>query len=103
MVFENRCITPTPAKIIAIQRIAMIPAPVAWRGGARLAEIIAIRSDFTEDDVHAAMSGAGIQAPVADRAYKFTQTAWGRAFSTASGYCSLISLTNRRPRHHGSL
>ena len=47
---------------------------------ARLAEIIVSLAEFTEDDLYAAMSAAGIPGLVADRAYKFTQTAWGRAF-----------------------
>lgn len=51
----------------------------------RLAEIIAARSDFTEDELYAAMSEVGIPDPVADRAYKFTQTAWGRAFLDGLG------------------
>src|SRR4051812_11407858 len=46
---------------------------------ARLADIIAARADFNEDEVYAAMADAGIPDPVADRAYKFTQIAWGRA------------------------
>jgi hypothetical protein len=50
-----------------------------------LAEIIAARAEFTEDDVYAAMAAAGIPDPVADRAYKFTQTAWGRAFLDGLG------------------
>src|SRR4051812_8989668 len=51
----------------------------------RLADIIASRSDFTEDELYAAMSETGISAPVADRAFKFTQTAWGRAFLDGLG------------------
>jgi hypothetical protein len=47
---------------------------------ARLAEIIAGRGEFTEDDLYAAMAEAGLPDPVADRAFKFTQTAWGRVF-----------------------
>lgn len=46
---------------------------------ARLAEIVSARAGFTEDDVYAALADAGVSDPVADRAYKFTQTAWGRA------------------------
>lgn len=51
----------------------------------RLAEIIAARAEFTEDDIYAAMAAAGIPDPVADRAYKFTQTAWGRGFLDGMG------------------
>lgn len=50
-----------------------------------LAEIIAARSEFTEDELYVAMSAAGIPIPVADRAYKFTQTAWGRVFLDGLG------------------
>src|SRR5258708_21588042 len=44
----------------------------------RLAEIVAPRSDFTEDDGSAVMSAVGIPDREADLAYKFTQLAWGR-------------------------
>lgn len=52
---------------------------------ARLAEIVAARAEFSEDDIYAAMTEAGIPDPVADRAYKFTQTAWGRASLAGRG------------------
>jgi hypothetical protein len=52
---------------------------------ARLAEIIAARNEFTEDDVYTAMAAAGIPDANADRAYKFTQTAWARGFLTGLG------------------
>jgi hypothetical protein len=45
----------------------------------RLTEIIVRRTDFSEDDIYAAMAAAGIPFPIADRAYKFTQIACGRA------------------------
>src|SRR6266540_2237247 len=48
---------------------------VAW-----LADIVAARPEFTEDEVYAAMADAGVPDSLADRAYKFTQVAWGRAF-----------------------
>jgi hypothetical protein len=51
----------------------------------RLAEIIASRAEFTEDDIYAAMAEAGIPDPIADRAYKFTQIAWGRVFLDGLG------------------
>lgn len=51
----------------------------------RLAEIISTRAEFTEDDVYAAMAEAGVPDPIADRAYKFTQTAWGRVFLDGLG------------------
>ncbi len=52
---------------------------------ARLAEIIATRAEFSEDDLYAAMADAGIPDPVADRAFKFTQAAWGRVFLEGVG------------------
>lgn len=52
---------------------------------ARLAEIVAARAKFTEDDIYAAMADAGLKDSVADRAYKFTQTAWGRALLDGMG------------------
>ena len=52
---------------------------------AKLAEILAARPDPSEDDVYAAMAEAGIPDPVADRAYKFAQIAWGRVFLDGIG------------------
>jgi hypothetical protein len=52
---------------------------------ARLGEIIAARAEFTEDDIYAAMAEAGIPDPIADRAFKFTQIAWGRVFLDGLG------------------
>jgi hypothetical protein len=52
---------------------------------ARLADIIAARTDFTEDDLYAAMADSGVPDAVADRAYKFTQIAWGRVFLDGLG------------------
>lgn len=51
----------------------------------KLAIIVAARTEFAEDEIYAAMAEAGIPAPVADRAYKFTQTAWGRLFLNDMG------------------
>jgi hypothetical protein len=45
---------------------------------ARLFDIIAGRTEFTEDTVYAAMGESGVPGPVADRAYKFAQIACGR-------------------------
>lgn len=45
---------------------------------ALLAEILGSRSAFSEDEVYAELAKAGVPDSVADRAYKFTQTAWGR-------------------------
>jgi Family of unknown function (DUF6348) len=53
---------------------------VAW-----LADIIAARDDFTEDEAYAALAEAGVPAALADRAYKFTQIAWGRALLAGIG------------------
>lgn len=52
---------------------------------ARLAEIVAEQTEFTEDDIYVAMAEAGIPDLAADRAYKFTQTAWGRVFLDGMG------------------
>jgi hypothetical protein len=51
----------------------------------RLAEIVAPRAEFTEDEVYMAMADAGIPESVADRAYKFTQIAWGRVLLDGLG------------------
>ena len=50
-----------------------------------LAGIIAARAGFTEDEVYTAMAAVGVPDAVADRAYKFTQTAWGRVFLDGLG------------------
>ena len=42
-----------------------------------LADAIAAGGEFTEDELYAAMSRAGLPDDVADHAYKFTQIAWG--------------------------
>jgi hypothetical protein len=47
---------------------------------AKLVEIVVARREFSQDEIYAAMAAAGIPDPTADRALKFTQTAWGRAF-----------------------
>jgi hypothetical protein len=52
---------------------------------AKLATIVTERREFSEDDIYAAMSSAGIPDGEADRAFKFTQTAWGRAFLAGLG------------------
>jgi hypothetical protein len=48
-------------------------------------DILDTPAEFTEDQVYAAMVDAGIPGPVADRAYKFTQIAWGRVFLDGLG------------------
>lgn len=53
---------------------------VAW-----LADILAAWHEFTEDEAYAAMTDAGIPDAIADRAYKFTQVAWGRALLAGLG------------------
>lgn len=50
-----------------------------------LVDILASRAEFTEDELYAAMADAGVPEPVADRAYKFTQIAWGRVFLDGLG------------------
>ena len=52
---------------------------------ARLFDIIAPRTEFTEDAVYAAMGDAGVPGPVADRAYKFAQIASGRQLLSGMG------------------
>jgi hypothetical protein len=47
---------------------------VAW-----LADILASWDEFTEDGVYSALADAGVPGALADRAYKFTQIAWGRS------------------------
>lgn len=51
----------------------------------RLAEIVAPRETFTEDEIYSAMAVDGIPDAVADLAFKFTQIAWGRAFLDSLG------------------
>lgn len=51
----------------------------------RLAEIVGARAEFTEDELYASMAEAGVPDSVADRAYKFTQTAWGRVLLDGLG------------------
>jgi hypothetical protein len=52
---------------------------------AQLTEAIAAHTEFTEDDLYAAMAKAGIPVPAADRAFKFTQIAWGQHFLAGLG------------------
>jgi len=52
---------------------------------AKLADIVAERREFSEDEIYSAMSSAGLPNEIADRAFKFTQTAWGRAFLARLG------------------
>ena len=51
----------------------------------RLFDIIATRTEFTEDAVYAAMVEAGVPGPAADRAYKFAQIACGRVLLDGLG------------------
>jgi hypothetical protein len=44
----------------------------------QLAEIIATNPELTDDEIYAAMAEAEIPRLVANRAFKFTQIAWGR-------------------------
>ena len=50
----------------------------------RLAEILAVCPIADEDVIYEAMANAGIDAATADRAYKFTQTAWGQLLLRAA-------------------
>jgi hypothetical protein len=50
-----------------------------------LAEIVAQRATFEEEDIYEAMRKVGVPDAVADRAYKFAQIAWGRAFLAGLG------------------
>jgi len=50
-----------------------------------LVEILETRSEFTQDEVYQAMVDAGVPESVADRAFKFTQIAWGRVFLDGMG------------------
>ena len=52
---------------------------------AQLTEAIAAHTEFTEDDLYAAMARTGIPFPAADRAFKFTQIAWGQHFLAGLG------------------
>lgn len=51
----------------------------------QLAIIVSERREFSEDEIYSAMASAGIPDKEADRAFKFTQTAWGRAFLAKLG------------------
>lgn len=50
-----------------------------------LAEIVVSRAEFSEHEIYQAMGTAGVPEPIADRAYKFTQIAWGRVFLDGMG------------------
>jgi len=50
-----------------------------------LAEVVASRDEFTEDDLYAALSRASVPDDLADRTYKLTQIAWGRFFLSGLG------------------
>src|SRR5262245_56854082 len=51
----------------------------------RLAEIVAASPELTEDENYEAMAAAGVPEVLADRAYKFTQIAWGRVLLDGKG------------------
>ena len=53
---------------------------VAW-----FADIVAPWHEFNENEAFAAMADAGIPDALADRAFKFTQVAWGRALLAGLG------------------
>jgi|GEM_PF-654116 len=50
------------------------------RAVAYLVEMLASHPNLTDDELFQAMAEAGIPDRLADRAYQFTQTAWGRLF-----------------------
>ncbi len=50
-----------------------------------LAEIVAAREQFDEDEVYTAMEQEGVPMALAHRAYQFTQVAWGRALLARLG------------------
>lgn len=52
---------------------------------AQLSSIIDSDAEFKEDEVYAAMAQAGVPGPMADRAFKFTQLAFGRVFLDGMG------------------
>lgn len=66
------CCTPTPALAIA----QMTPDQAVDQ----LATIVAGDVELSADDIYEAMAKAEVPDDVADRAYKFTQIAWGRLF-----------------------
>jgi hypothetical protein len=70
---------------------------------ARLAEIVAASPGLTEDGIYDALAAAGVPEPLADRAYKFTQIAWGRVFLDGMGIDLLpdYSYTTVRGRERG--
>jgi len=51
----------------------------------KLAAIVAEKREFSEDEIYSAMSSESIPSAVADRAFKFTQIAWGRALLDGIG------------------
>ena len=52
---------------------------------AKLVEIVVSKRDFSEDDIYAAMTAAGIPDPIADRVFMFTQIASGRTLLAGLG------------------
>jgi hypothetical protein len=70
----------------------------------RLAETVAASPELTEDEIYEAMAAAGVPEVLADRAYKFTQIAWGRVFLDGMGidFMPDYSYTTTRGREHGS-
>jgi hypothetical protein len=51
----------------------------------RLAEIVITGGKSSDSEIYEAMSQLGIPDPIGDRAYKFTQIAWGRVFLSGKG------------------
>jgi hypothetical protein len=51
----------------------------------RLAKIVMTGTKSSDSEIYEAMSQLGIPEPIGDRAYKFTQIAWGRVFLSGRG------------------
>lgn len=51
----------------------------------QLAQIVAADANLSEEEIYQAMAEAGIPDALADRAFKFTQIAWGRIFLDGMG------------------
>jgi hypothetical protein len=68
--------------VVRIQRDADVSPETAveW-----LSDIVAARQEFTDDDIYAVLADAGVSDRLADRAFKFTQIAWGRALLDGLG------------------
>jgi hypothetical protein len=68
-------------RLFAFRREVMTPEQAVTC----LAETVTQRVEFSENDIYEALSQAGIPDHLADRAYKFTQCAWGRVLLDGMG------------------